>query len=104
MPTQCERPHKASQSSIFATAVASVAKARQDADLQRHSRSRFVTVIGKLKLRCLEPAGFRPLLDWSDLVDEAIVQRFPCIEVAPAPHVFGDLLGGLAGAPGQGPV
>ena len=39
-----------------------------------------------------------------DLVDEAVVERLPCVEIAPAPHVLGDLLGGPAGAPGQAPV
>src|SRR5438128_1233240 len=45
-----------------------------------------------------------PLSVARDLVDEAVVERFPRGEVAPAPHILCDLLGGPAGAPGQAPV
>src|SRR5215468_6304040 len=49
-------------------------------------------------------AGSKRLSGGGDLVDEAIRERFPCVEKAPASHVLGDLLGGPAGAPGQAPV
>src|SRR5258707_15875795 len=49
--------------------------------------------------------GHRRLLPGGgDLVDEAVVERFPCVEITSAPHVLGDLLGGSAGALGQAPV
>ena len=41
------------------------------------------------------------LLRSGDRVDEAIVDRFGRVEIAPAPHVLGDLLGGAAVALGQ---
>ena len=39
-----------------------------------------------------------------DLVDQTVVERFPCIEITSAPDVFGDLLSGPAGTPSQVPV
>src|SRR6266851_9705184 len=44
------------------------------------------------------------LATWRDLVDEAIVERLSRVEITSAPHVLGNLLGGLAGAPGQASV
>src|SRR5258705_11241418 len=49
--------------------------------------------------------GHRRLLPGGgDLVDEAVVERFPCVEITSAPHVLGDLLGGSAGGLGPAPV
>src|SRR5258705_481731 len=48
--------------------------------------------------------GHRRLLPGGgDLVDEAVVSRFPCVEITSAPHVLGDLLGGSAGGVGPTP-
>src|SRR5258705_12918961 len=48
--------------------------------------------------------GHRRLLPGGgDLVDEAVVSRFPCVEITSAPHVLGDLLGGSAGGAGPAP-
>ena len=40
-----------------------------------------------------------PLPAGGDLVDEAVVERFPRVEIAAPPHVLGNLLGDLLGAP-----
>src|SRR6266852_7158117 len=40
----------------------------------------------------------------ADLVDEPVVERFPGVEVEPAPHVLGDLLGRPARKLGEASV
>jgi hypothetical protein len=56
------------------------------------------------RLRRMLGARRRGSSGGADLVDEPVVERFPGVEVAPAPHVFGDLLGGPARELGKASV